>query len=251
MRPDGGERAVEAADRRGDERFSREITGVGHEVAGGEIVGTVGDEVVAADEIERIRRGQAHRMGFDRDVRVEPPDHRGRAVDLGPAEVRSAVDDLALQIGKRHGVVIDDAERADARGGEIQQHRRAEPAGADHEHPGAPQRELPRPADLAQYDVAGVALDLLMGQHRHSDAYIAIRGRLRQPAGHGAHRLRNFGARFSMKAAMPSFWSSVANSEWNTRRSKRTPSASELSNARFTDSFAIMTAGSECSHIVL
>ena len=33
---------------------------------------------------------------------------------------------------------------------------------------------------------------------------------------------------------MPSFWSSVANSAWNTRRSKRTPSASVVSNARLT-----------------
>ena len=46
----------------------------------------------------------------------------------------------------------------------------------------------------------------------------------------------NFAGRFSTKAAMPSFWSSVANSDWNTRRSKRTPSASVVSKARFTAS---------------
>ena len=48
----------------------------------------------------------------------------------------------------------------------------------------------------------------------------------------------NLAGRFSTKAAMPSFWSSVANSAWNTRRSKRTPSASVVSNARLTLSFA-------------
>ena len=31
------------------------------------------------------------------------------------------------------------------------------------------------------------------------------------------------GVRFSTKAFMPSFWSALANSEWNSRRSKRTP----------------------------
>ncbi|MDQ0997980.1 hypothetical protein QFZ34_003162 [Phyllobacterium ifriqiyense] len=36
-------------------------------------------------------------------------------------------------------------------------------------------------------------------------------------------------ARFSAKAAMPSFWSSSANMEWNTRRSKRRPSVSVVS----------------------
>jgi hypothetical protein len=42
-------------------------------------------------------------------------------------------------------------------------------------------------------------------------------------------RLRKSGLRFSMKAAMPSFWSSSANIEWNSRFSKRSPSASVVS----------------------
>ena len=48
-----------------------------------------------------------------------------------------------------------------------------------------------------------------------------------------------------MNAAMPSVWSSVANSEWNSRRSKRTPSARVVSNARLTHSFTIIVAGRE------
>jgi hypothetical protein len=39
---------------------------------------------------------------------------------------------LALQIGQRHGVVIDDADRADARRRQILDERRAKPACADH-----------------------------------------------------------------------------------------------------------------------
>ena len=42
-------------------------------------------------------------------------------------------------------------------------------------------------------------------------------------------RFLNAAGRFSAKARMPSFWSSVANSEWKMRRSKRTPSASVVS----------------------
>ena len=38
-----------------------------------------------------------------------------------------------------------------------------------------------------------------------------------------------FALRFSEKAAMPSFWSAVANMAWNSRRSKRTPSLSVVS----------------------
>jgi len=37
------------------------------------------------------------------------------------------------------------------------------------------------------------------------------------------------GLRFSVKACMPSFWSSVAKAEWKSRLSKRTPSASVVS----------------------
>ena len=38
-----------------------------------------------------------------------------------------------------------------------------------------------------------------------------------------------FPGRFSTKAAMPSFWSAVPNSAWNSRRSNCTPCASVVS----------------------
>ena len=62
-------------------------------------------------------------------------------------------------------VVVDHAERADAGGRQIHQHRRAEPAGADHQHARALERGLARPADLAQHDVARIAFQFLRGQH--------------------------------------------------------------------------------------
>jgi hypothetical protein len=49
------------------------------------------------------------------------------------------------------------------------------------------------------------------------------------PPGAGDHECRNRAGRFSVNAAMPSFWSSVANRAWNTRRSNRTPSARVVS----------------------
>lgn len=48
----------------------------------------------------------------------------------------------------------------------------------------------------------------------------------RGPPGPACQRCLNCGGRFSRKAAMPSFWSCVANSEWKSRRSKSTPSLS-------------------------
>ena len=55
------------------------------------------------------------------------------------------VDHLALQVGQRHRIVVDDAERADAGRGKILQHRRAEAAGADHQHPRPLQHCWPGP----------------------------------------------------------------------------------------------------------
>ena len=92
------------------------------------------------------------------------------ALDLGDADVGGAMDDLALQVGEIDPVVVDHAQGADAGGGEILQERRAEPAGADHQHARGDQPRLAHAADLGQHDVARVAADLRLGelgQRRH------------------------------------------------------------------------------------
>ena len=75
------------------------------------------------------------------------------------------VDHLALQVRERHLVVVDDAERADARRRQIEQRRRAETAGADHQHARALKRRLAGTADLAQHDMAGIALKFIGSEH--------------------------------------------------------------------------------------
>ena len=107
-------------------------------------------------------------MRFEPDMRIERVDLLGGAVDLAPADIRRGVNDLALQIGQRHDIVIDHAERADAGGGEIHQRRRAEAAGADHQHGRLLQRGLAGAADFAQHDMAGVAFEFVGAQHCYS-----------------------------------------------------------------------------------
>ena len=104
-------------------------------------------------------------MPLDGDVRVEPVDHRGGAVNFGQAEVGRGMDHLPLQIRQRHDVVVDHAQRADARRGEVKQRRCAKAAGANHQRAGAAKRGLSRPADLAQHDVARVTFQLRLAQH--------------------------------------------------------------------------------------
>ena len=82
-----------------------------------------------------------------------------RARNLGGADVRRVVHDLALQVVERDAIVVDDAEGADAGGGEIHEDRRAEPARADDEHLGRLELLLPLAADLAQHQMPLVALD--------------------------------------------------------------------------------------------
>ena len=82
----------------------------------------------------------------------------GRALGLAPADVGGREQDLALQVGELDDVVVDDADAADAGGGEVVQHRRAQPAGADDQHRAGAQLLLAALADLLEDELAVVAL---------------------------------------------------------------------------------------------
>ncbi len=74
------------------------------------------------------------------------------------------MEDLALQVRLVDHVHVDDAERADARGGQVQRGRGAEAAGAEQQDLGAEQLVLALLADLGQQEVALVAVALLGGR---------------------------------------------------------------------------------------
>ena len=165
MRADRRQRAVECAERGGDQRLLRKVTGIRDEIARGEIVGAVGDDVVARNQVERVARIDPRHVRLDGDMRIEPRDGRFGAIDLALADIVRAEDHLPLQIGQRHGIVVDDADRANAGGGEIHQHRRPEPAGADDQNPRSLEPGLAGPAHVAQDDVAGVAFEFFTVEH--------------------------------------------------------------------------------------
>ena len=107
-------------------------------------------------------------MGLDLHLGVDGGERGARALDLGHADAVRGVDDLALQVGEIDRVVVDDADAPDARGGEVHQHGRAEPARADHQHARGQQLLLALAAELGQDDVARVARQLLVGKfERH------------------------------------------------------------------------------------
>ena len=164
MRLEGRDIAVERADGGEHQRSLGQIAGIAHQVAGGEIVGAVGDDVVAGDDVERVAGVDARVVGLDPHVRIELGNGLLRARNLGGTDVRRVVHDLALQVVERDAIVIDDAEGADAGSGEIHEQRRAQTARADHEHLGRLELLLPLAAHLAQHQVPLVALDFFGGE---------------------------------------------------------------------------------------
>ena len=87
MRADRGQRSVELAERRRDQRLAGKEAGIGDQIAGFEIVGAVEHEIVAADQRHRIVCIEPHRMRLEVDMRIERVDRFGGAVDLAPADI--------------------------------------------------------------------------------------------------------------------------------------------------------------------
>lgn len=178
MRADRGERPIEPAERRRHERPAGLVAGVGDGVARGEVVGPIGDHVVAGDQVDGVDRSDPHDVGDDPHVRVEMRHRIGGTLDFQTAEIRRSMDDLALKIRQRDRVVVDDTDRADPGRSEVLDQRRAEPPCPDDEHPRGPEAGLARTADLGQHEVAGVAFDFFRCEGHGLP--IAVRGAARK-----------------------------------------------------------------------
>jgi hypothetical protein len=107
-------------------------------------------------------------------MRIEPGDGLGRARDLGNADLRRGVHDLALQVVERYPVVVDNAQGADARRGQIHDEGRAETARAHHKNARGLELLLPLTAHLAQHQMPLVALDL-QGVENHGARLVLCR----------------------------------------------------------------------------
>ena len=161
--------------------------GVVQQVARREVVGAVDDHVVVADQVEHVVAVEADRVRHHVHVGVERLDRLLGRLHLRNADALVVVDHLALQVGQVDLVVVDDAERADARRGQIQGGRGAEPAGADQQHLGLEQLLLPLEADLRNQQVARVALALLGRERDRPVEVVAAVLPQREAAGHHRH----------------------------------------------------------------
>ena len=87
-----------------------------------------------------------------------------RRLDLALPDPVGRVDDLALEVADVDDVEVDETDRPDARGGEIERGRRTEAAGADEQRLRAEEPGLAGRTDLGDQQMAAVALLLLGGQ---------------------------------------------------------------------------------------
>src|SRR5579862_7344893 len=156
--------AFEAEDRAIDVGFAGKDAGVVDEIARGEIIGAVGDDVEVAKQFESILAAQAGIEGANIQERVNCPQLFGSRIEFFAPYVSGGVNDLALQVGVIDDIEIDEAEGADAGGAEIQGKRRAEATGADAEYSRGFELLLALHANLGHDQMPGVAQDFILAE---------------------------------------------------------------------------------------
>src|SRR5581483_6517097 len=156
--------SLEAEDGAVDVGLAGKDAGVVDQVACGEVVGTVHDDVELAEELERVGAGEPRLEGAQLDIGVNGLDLLRGGIQLLAANVSGGVDDLALEVGEVHDVEVHHAQGAHASRGQVEGQRGAQASGADAQHLGGLELELALHADLGHDEVARVAEDLLVGQ---------------------------------------------------------------------------------------
>src|SRR6266481_470953 len=148
-------------------RLFQQNTCVVDEIARGEIVGAVYDDIEVLEELERVGAGQLRLERLDLNVRIEIREARAGGFALRFADVAGAKRNLALEVGEVDDIKVNQPEFADARSGEIKTKWSAQPARADEQHLGILQLELPVHADLRHDEVAAVAQDFFIREARY------------------------------------------------------------------------------------
>src|SRR5207249_6772117 len=138
------------------------------EVARREIVDAIHDDVVVLDDFDRIFARQARVMNDDFDAGVDAVDGFLDRLRFGPADVGVGVKNLALEIGEIDGVEINNAEFADAGGGQIHGDGRAESSRANAQDTGGTDFLLAGQTDFGQDQVPRVTADFVIAQLHNS-----------------------------------------------------------------------------------
>src|SRR5690606_499249 len=155
LQPDGGA---------GDQRLAQGNAGGIQRLAGGEVVGAVENQIDPGHGLAQLFAEQPLVQLMDTHLRVERGQPRGRGVGLGSVQISGSMDDLPLQVGQIHPVVIRQPQLADPGTGQIERSRTAQSAHADDQHAAVEQALLTLHVDLLQQNLPAVAQQLFV-QH--------------------------------------------------------------------------------------
>jgi len=155
---------LEAVNRPPHVRLSGQHGGVVDQIAGGEVVGAVHDQVVLPEQVDGVGGLQPKLVQSHVDQRVDGQNRVARRLGLGPSDIGHAMDDLPLQVGLVDDVEVDDADGAHPGRGQVEQGGCAEPAGADHERPGVLEPLLTVDPEVGNDQMAAVAGHLIATQ---------------------------------------------------------------------------------------
>jgi hypothetical protein len=96
--------------------------------------------------------------------------------ELAASHIACAVQQLALQVGEVHHIMVDEPQRAHPGGREVEGHRRAEAAGTHDQHAGGLEALLPLRPHARENEVSPIAVALGSGERGHFVVVIRSHG---------------------------------------------------------------------------
>eukprot|EP00962_Isochrysis_galbana_P042352 scaffold15810_cov117-Isochrysis_galbana.AAC.3 len=156
--------ALEFLHRPVHQRQAQHDAGVVDQVAGREVVRPVHHYIVPAQNLQSVARVQVRVVRDEAHRRVDLAHALRRRLHLGHAHRVGRVDNLPMQVGLVHHVVVHHPQRPDAGRSQVDKRGRAKAAGANAKHACALEPTLALDADIVQDQVPRVAPDLVVCQ---------------------------------------------------------------------------------------
>ncbi|MOA23346.1 hypothetical protein D3C78_1439600 [compost metagenome] len=143
--------------RAGHQRFALRMAQAVEQIARCHVVGTVQHQIVGGNLCRHLFIVQLPVNGINMDMRIDGAQFDTRRINLRHANARVAVQDLALQVGERNGVEINQRQMTHPCGSQIGRGGATQATQADNQHPCGFQLFLTVEVETAQDNLAVIA----------------------------------------------------------------------------------------------
>ncbi len=154
-----------------DRRLSREHGGIVDQVLGAKIIAAVDDDVMAADQFERVVGVELGGVRFNLHAGIDGRDRGAGQISLRLAHIGERVNRLAMQITGIEHIGIDQPQETHARAREVLHDRTSKASQADDEDPCGRKLRLASGADFFEQN-----LPRIVGLHAAGNAQTVSRG---------------------------------------------------------------------------